>query len=197
METSQLPSVNRVGIGIDPGWKSLGWGVTLNGVLMGSGHMVPEESGSIAKAIDALNLNTKSTMEKFPSEVFELGRFQVDFNIERFVAYQGITTSASEDILMFIGALVYSIEKPGLPAIQAHMYRAIDWKPKICKYLIRTKGFSNPSSSFDKKFSLAAAEALSGSKIKSDHEADAVCLAYLTEAETYEQKRKEGKKAAT
>jgi hypothetical protein len=59
------------------------------------------------------------------------------------------------------------------------MVRAIDWKPKVCKYLVRKKGFNNPYPSFDKQFSILAANTLSGGDTKVDHEADAVCLSYL------------------
>jgi hypothetical protein len=59
------------------------------------------------------------------------------------------------------------------------MVRAIDWKSTLCKILVRDHGFTNPGNSFNKEFSLAAAELIYGKKLKSDHEADAICLAFL------------------
>jgi hypothetical protein len=50
---------------------------------------------------------------------------------------------------------------------------------RLCHYLVKAKGLSNPYTSFNKKYSLWAAEQLSGQKFKSDHEADAVCLSYM------------------
>lgn len=189
-----MPSLkHRLRIGIDPGWKSLGWGVTLDGDYLSSGHLIPEKLGSYSEAAKETALEIFECTQKLSSDV--VVNMTVDVAMERFVAYQGITTSASEDILMFMGGLTYCLEQEmDSHRIRVKLVRAIDWKPVICKYLVRSQKFSNPSSSFDKKFSLAAAEALSKMKIKSDHEADAICLAYLHQALDYEQERQASKK---
>lgn len=104
-----------------------------------------------------------------------------DAYIERYVSYGGVTTDP-EMILMFIGALKYFLEQKG---VNVHMVRAIDWKPKVCKYLVRTKKFNNPFPSFDKKYSVLAAQELSGMTCSVNHEADAICLAYLKQIDDY------------
>ena len=164
-------------IGIDPGWSSCGWAIvdTASGQVLGSGSYVPKESGSIYYAVKALRDSIKESL----SEV-EYPDIKQVF-LERFVAYRGVQTSSSEEILMFIGALTYFFE---LQVVPLTLVRAIDWKPKINKWLVKTRGFSNPYDSFDKKFSLLAAKTLSGKESLNDHEADAVCLSFLYQVET-------------
>ena len=159
-------------IGIDPGWSSCGYAiVNEESELVCSGSYIPKESGDITKAVNLL-------LTLFLKE--ERGIFTtltpLVVNIERFVAYRGVQTSSSEEILMFIGALIYAFGNAGETVL---LTRAIDWKPKLCKWLVRNKGFNNPFPSFDKKFSLLAAETVSGKKGINDHEADAICLAYI------------------
>lgn len=113
------------------------------------------------------------------------------FVIERYVAYEGTHNKASEAILMLIGALVYRAEQLGATVQQ---YRALDWKMELCKYLVRNKKFSNPSRQhkLDKEFSIAAAECIIGHKPKTDHEADAICLAYYGRLQYESQTRQKG-----
>lgn len=151
-------------LGIDPGPTNTGVGIlSITGEFHSSFFISPKEFGSIysfiqelAKRLDGLNI--------------------VAFNIERFVSYEGKYSSATEEILMLIGAMVYYFSERGVKVTQ---FRAIEWKPKLCKWLVRNKGFSNPSTSFDKKYSLAAASAIIGQRPTTDHEADALCLAFL------------------
>lgn len=149
-------------LGIDPGWSSCGWAVndSEKGIIS-SGNFVPKEKGMV-NAVHNLSPSVVGVLET----VF----------IERFVAYRGVQTSSSEDILMFIGALQFYFLSLGL---KVELTRAIDWKPKLCKWLVKNKGFSNPFPSFDKNFSLLAAKTLSGADSLTDHEADAICLSYL------------------
>lgn len=150
-------------LGIDPGWVTTGLGFwTTRGVFVSSLFMSPREEGGIYKFIQALEKHLH-------------GINVVEVHIERYVAYEGIHNSASEDILMVIGALVYFFENHGIRVV---LKRAIDWKPKLCKHLFKTLAFRNPSSSFDKKYSLAAAKALTGRTNITDHEADAICIGY-------------------
>jgi hypothetical protein len=165
-------------IGIDPGWASCGIALQQDGKLLSKTHFVPRDvtkndnlDGAVTYAYEAGKM-----LGAEPKQVF----------IERYVAYKGIHSDMSERILMYIGALKYEYERRN---IAVHMVRAIDWKPKICKFLVRTKEFNNPYPSFDKKFSILAAEVLSGQKFKTDHEADAVCLSYLSVVEDYNLKR--------
>lgn len=95
--------------------------------------------------------------------------------IERYVAYRNVMSPDSEKILMLIGAILGEAERRGIPT---QAYRAIDWKIGLCKHLVLTRGFSNPSDKLDKKFSFAAQTCITGRKTKTDHEADAECLTY-------------------
>ena len=146
---------------MDPGWASFGLAkVNEEGTLISAEGFVPRDFG----------------LTKFVNDKFS-GITNIETVVlERFVAYEGVHSNVNEPLLMLIGALQYRFENEG---VKVGLVRAIDWKPRLCKWLVRNKGFSNPAPSFDKKFSLAAAEALSGVKFKTDHEADAVCLAYL------------------
>lgn len=152
---------DRVYVGVDPGSVNLGFALVHHSKILHSETINPSEL-SISETIKKVLANLPKKSEPI-------------LVIERYVAYKGAHNSASEHILMLIGAFVYEFERRGFPVLQ---FRAIDWKPAICKYLFINQGFRNPSTSFDKKFSVAAAEALSGVVLKSNHEADAVCLAY-------------------
>lgn len=150
--------------GVDPGWASFGIAIEDRGKTLFKASYVPRDyGGTILGFINHLE--------------HELPKISIpDVYIERFVAYKGIHSDASESILMLIGALNYYFENLGS---KVHMVRAIDWKPKVCKYLVRTQGFNNEFPSFDKRYSLLAAKTLSGQELKVDHEADAICLSYL------------------
>lgn len=163
-------------IGIDPGWSSFGIAINVDGKLIANTSFVPKEFGPIIAFIDQLGSwvdkvvdSTDPTNEDF---------LMVKVYIERFVAYSGINASATEDILMLIGALDYYFSSVYSKPI---LVKAIDWKVALVHYLVKSKGLSNPYKSLDKKYSIWAAENLSGETFKSDHEADAVCLSYLND----------------
>ena len=160
-------------IGIDPGWATFGIAINLDGKTIFKNSYSP--SSFRAREIFISNLNKDILLN---TKAYANNPGETDIFIERFVAYSGINSSASEDILMLIGALDYFF---ALEYKKPTLVKAIDWKIKICQYLVKTKGFSNPGRNLDKKFSLLAAEVLSGEKFTSDHEADATCMSYLTE----------------
>lgn len=157
-------------LGIDPGWSSCGYALTntSTGELLVKGNFIPKESGNIKDAVDKLCYLAFQGVNLLEDDL--------EVYIERFVAYKGVVTTASEDILMFIGGLVYAFQNA--EAI-VRLVRAIEWKPALNKWLVRRKGFSNPYPSFNKKYSLLAASTLSGVSSPTDHEADAICLSYL------------------
>jgi hypothetical protein len=175
---------NMITLGIDPGWASCGLSLTCDDVCLGYLHYIPRSCVG-KEGLDIYDAVNK-TVGFILSHVESVDRLSGAY-MERYVAYAGITSSASEDILMFIGALKLMLQQNG---VQVNMTRAVDWKQKVCKYLVRTKGFRNPSDKFDKKFSIAAATALSGHTFKTDHEADAVCLSYLGEIEEWNRENK-------
>lgn len=148
-------------IGIDPGWASYGYArVNEKGELVEAWGSVPKTFGL-----------TRFHKEKVPAP--EMGSQLV---LERFVAYEGVMTDSSEIILMMIGATQYYHESRGC---SVKLVRAVEWKTALCKWLVKHRGFKNPSERFDKVYSKAAAECLSGKPVKSDHVADAICLAYV------------------
>jgi len=176
-------------IGIDPGWASIGYAVIdEDGSLRNEYAEIPRNYGTPYKFIEKMwmDLHTMPIPgNRDPSTYVHF----TDVYLERYVTYGGVQTDP-ENILMIIGALQYFFESHG---IEVHMVRAIDWKPKVCKYLVRTKDkFHNPYTSFDKNFSLLAAREISGFEVKSDHTADAICLGYLKRIDEFNKMRKGG-----
>lgn len=150
--------------GIDPGTRNIGVAITDD-----DGKLVHSQVFDMVK--DGLEVTINNIVEytKDCSTVC----------IERFVPYQGKHSKASEKTTMLIGGLAYAYMNKG---ITPEMYRAIDWKIKLCKYLVRNKDFDNPSSSFDKRYSIAAAKCITGISQKeklTTHEGDAACLSYM------------------
>lgn len=161
-------------IGIDPGTTNLGIAV------------VGEEGNLKGQTLTTKVFNSKKYKDRV-SAIFDIGMFCSDqaatageqvkgVRIERYVPYAGTFSSDAEGIVLLIGGLEHMFfsrfsETPLL-------LRAIEWKPRLCKDLVLKKNFSNPSTKFDKKFSKAAATCITGREFKTDHEADAVCLAY-------------------
>jgi hypothetical protein len=156
-------------IGVDPGWSS--FGISILNRETGEIHKnsyVPKDYITIKGFVDELNSWIVDRVK---------GIDEVDVFIERFVAYSGVQSSASEDILMLIGGLVlYFSNTFSIPV----MVRALDWKVKLCHFLVKNKQISNPYSNFDKRYSFWAAEQLSNIKLSSNHEADAICISFLT-----------------
>lgn len=165
------------GIGIDPGWKNLGLGIVRRAEgetdieLIYSSTFNPAQLGGILPAVTKIVEVVSSTLDRSVLD-------SVTFNMERYVAYKGVQTTDSEDIIMLIGALYYAFN---YEMVEAGLVRAIDWKMWLVKQLFKKRGFTNPSTSLDKKFSIAAAKAcISNDKeFDTDHEADAICLACL------------------
>ena len=155
-------------IGIDPGWASFGISITKDGSLLGVKSFVPKNSQTIHGFISVLDAWIDSTC-------IVTGPTQFEIYIERFVTYGGVQVDP-ENILMLIGALDYFFTTHYSKPI---LIKALDWKVRVMHHLVKTKGLSNPGTKFDKKYSIWAAENLSGQKFKSDHEADAVCLSYM------------------
>ncbi|MNK09920.1 Crossover junction endodeoxyribonuclease RuvC [compost metagenome] len=178
----------KYSIGIDPGWKNLGVAVVRkesgNIKLIYSATFNPSESKTLVQAARKIS---GEIYEKISSDYFDGSRactpsFKIHGVMERYVSYTGVHTAEAENILMMIGALAsesYStlIETGG----EYEMVRAIDWKKELVKLLFKKKGFSNPSDSLDKKFSVAAAKAClsTETEINTNHEADAICMACL------------------
>jgi hypothetical protein len=151
-------------VGIDPGFTNLGFATLDNvGNLLYSEVVTPKDLGICETAEYLSNLCD-----------YHVGSGVLV--MERYAAYQGVTNPASEDILMLIGAIHYAFQSVGY---DVNLHRAIDWKIRLAKYLVKTKGFSNPSrkQKLDKEFSMAAATCITGITFKTDHEADACCLA--------------------
>lgn len=183
-------------VGVDPAWKNLGLAIVKEEVETGELHLVhscvmdPSKSSSISKFVETLNDEIYHAVyeDLFQNEdlLQEEGDEEMEFDvkissvtIERFVAYAGVSTAETENICMIIGALQYMFASPYTWNTESLMLRAIDWKTTLVKELYKQKGFDNPSTKLDKKFSIAAAKACLDHehKFATDHEADATCLA--------------------
>lgn len=162
-------------LGIDPGVRNLAMAlITEEGSFVDGKtfDMIPEGT-SVVQAITCIYSKLQ--------EVCKDRRIST-VGMERFVAYQDTQTSSSENILLLTGALVNAchtqLNITRSPEIK--LMRAIDWKPGLCKLLVKRMNFRNPSSTFDKKYSKAAAEIITKSPFKDDHLADATCIAFYT-----------------
>lgn len=167
-------------LGIDPGWKNLGYAILKEEdgefTLIKSG--VENPSLKDAEFPRCLHTHVFVTLaEHTPLELVQLSQV----SIERYVPYNNTFSAEAENITMLIGGL-REVFKP------VNLYRAIDWKTSLVKMLVKHTGFDNPSTSLDKKFSIAAAKHILNNKgeIKDDHQADSVCLAaFPTLAQRY------------
>lgn len=110
-------------------------------------------------------------------EYMTLGDTISGMSMERYVTYDGKSNPRSEDILMITGQIQFwSVDRFGVTPV---MWRAFDWKSRLSKHMYK-QGFRNPSDRLDKVFSLAAARFLFPDyEFKTDHEADAACMAYI------------------
>lgn len=155
-------------LGIDPGWKNLGWGlVDVNGNYVRSGTLNPSEH-----PIGAVPLVLLEELEQEQNYIKGVC-------MERYVTYQGKHNPDSEHILLVTGSLQYMARLLECPL---GMYKAIEWKTPLAKHIYLTTGQENPSDRLDKAYSMFAAEVLTGKKFKVDHEADGSCLAWLASA---------------
>jgi hypothetical protein len=188
---------DRLLVGIDPGWKNLGWALLLarEGEVLMLGRGVLNPSKSSIGAFPGV-LHDALITACLESQIQPTNLTGAELGIERYVSYAGVQTSESENILMVIGSLLRWWETASAHA--PVLYRAIEWKSTLVKALFKKRGFRNPSNDLDKDFSMAAAKAClaplskseepatlesSTSKPKKDfthHEADAICLAAIT-----------------
>lgn len=148
-------------MGIDPGKVNLGWAVLKEDGTCLTGVVNPKTTGFLPTVESLALIATENEVDLFC--------------IERYVGYEGVHNPASEFILMLIGALIHRLNGES----NIILPRATDWKTSLVKSLF-LQGFRNPSTKLDKKFSFAAAEFITGKKPETDHEADAVCLAYFS-----------------
>jgi len=163
-------------LGIDPGWKNLGLALI----------RVPLEGKEPKPSLVFSKVYAPADFKSITEFVCEIDKDIVEYNvsfdgitIERYVAYKNVQSAETENITMVIGALSYYFASQWEK--EPNLVRAIEWKSALVKALFRTKNFDNPSSSLDKKFSIAAADCCMNKELKlnTDHEADAVCLATL------------------
>jgi len=160
----------KYSIGIDPGWKNLGLAIVKedeSGLALVLSQTLNPSSRGLHKAVHDI----KSIIQQATSSVAP-----IPAAIERYVSYNNVLTAESENILMLIGGVSCMLEDAGCPVF---LHRAIDWKMELVKLLVKNKGFDNPSSTLDKKFSVAAAKACLDvqGEFNDHHEADAICLA--------------------
>ena len=161
-------------LGLDPGVKNLGYA------------LLKKERGKIS-VVKTFTLDSAEyfTMTLFARGIIEeatdYGRRELStVTIERFVPFAGGSTASGvmEDINLLIGAISGIILERKLP--EPLLVRSVEWKTRLVKSLVRSKGFSNPSTSLDKKFSFAAAAAVLdvpyNEKI-TDHVADSIAIA--------------------
>jgi hypothetical protein len=168
--------VIEYGLGIDPGRKNLGLSVVKFDSDVGISllHTVtidPSKHG-LHDTVQGIKLLLQKII---PCRGIDL----TNVYIERFVSYGNTQTNNAEDITLIIGALVYMLKDSF--HVDAKLVRAIEWKIDLVQKLHIQKGFDNPSSNLDKKFSIAAAHACLDMKgeFDNDHVADATCLASI------------------
>lgn len=171
-----------VSIGIDPGWKNLGLAIVTESDLpwkvrvVGSMTLNPSKDDRIF--VESLPVIINSLME-------DTLRYDVDYlTIERYVPYNNVFSSETENITMLIGMIrsrFFHRNECNEEGITPTMVRAIDWKVFMAQTMTKNCKFDNPSSSLDKKYSIALAKFITNNEyvINTDHEADAICLAAI------------------
>jgi hypothetical protein len=172
----------EVRVGIDPAWKTLGFAVvsfdTETKEIKKLHSQVFNISGykSLTEGVLAVGKAFTDTLAKIEGEyVFK------ELVMERFISYKNVESAEFEIINRLIGALTLYFETTHPTELSSRLERAIDWKMSLVKSLHINKQFDNPSTSLDKKFSIAAAKACLTVPVdfKDDHQADATCLACL------------------
>jgi hypothetical protein len=154
--------------GIDPGWKKLGLAVL-------KWDKDRDEKPYVYEAF------TEDMSEKTEIKVQNLFKYNVDsIGMERYVSYGSVRSTHTEDITMVIGMIRMHVFS-SYPGIELNLIRAIDWKTKLVQNLVKYFEFDNKFSQLDKDFSMQAAKFIVSNpeKIKTDHEADAICIAAL------------------
>lgn len=167
-------------IGIDPGWVNLGLSI-----------VTPLEDGKVRVLHTGVYSPTKGAINFVRDlpliinhAIYDTTEYEVqDLTIERYVPYSNTMTTETENITLLIGMILgrFAVENPASGPIQACLVRAIDWKINLAKGNAKHKGYQNPSDKLDKKFSISMAQFLTKNEyeFKSDHEADATCIASI------------------
>ena len=169
-------------LGVDPGPVNTGWALLGPDSFLACGVFDPRATGDVIMAAEELWMGIQSHLPDGKVAI-------VGAAMERYVSYKGVLTSNAEDTCLFIGSLTYLLRSRG---INTTLVRAISWKPRVCKKLHLTNGYDNPSTKLDKKFSNSAACNILGvteykkRPFKTDHEADAICLAYFAKESLYD-----------
>jgi hypothetical protein len=187
-----------VSIGIDPGWKNLGLAVVEKGEkpfkIKVIGSMVLNPSVGDLTFIEDLPIIINTLLKD--TLLYEVGYLA----IERYVPYNNVFSAETENITMLIGMLrtkLFHSNECCENGVKAQMVRAIDWKITLAQWGAKYCGFDNPSSGgLDKGYSKAMARFLTENKydIKTDHEADAICLAALPFVDQWVQEHKRSNK---
>lgn len=168
-------------LGIDPGWKNLGIGLV---------EELPNfKVQVISTRVCNPSLSDLNFAENLPILINQLmgdtlGLEVVQLWIERYVPYNNVFSAETENITMLIGMMrsrFFNNNPCTGVGIVPRMVRAVDWKIRLAQIMAKYAGFQNPSSSLDKVFSIALARFLTDNKyeFKTDHEADAVCIASI------------------
>ena len=159
-------------LGCDPGWTNMAYAWLSDQGDLVTGVVVPKD-------LPKCRIAPMIADEALEKHIVDFGADHevVGAMMERFVYYKGVHNPNSEQILMVTGQmqcwLAYEHE------VTPTMIKAYDWKNRLSKHLFK-KGFRNPSDRLDKEFSVAAAEFIFPDyDFKTDHEADAACMAYI------------------
>lgn len=169
------------GIGIDPGWVSMGCATVKATEESFKFDVVYAQTWDPSQQLtgNVISFAACAMMRPIPTEVLQ-GEQLVPLCIERYVSYGNVRSTHTEEILMVVGRLQQEFfSRRGVS--EPMMLKAIDWKTKLCQTLVQYTGFDNPSKkgSLDKEFSVAAAKHLTINHdlIVDSHTADSVCLA--------------------
>lgn len=175
----------ELSIGIDPGWKNLGFAIVARSETPGKVKVIATKvfdpsMGSLI-FVEALPKMSLSLVEKAGLCISNCEIKHLV--IERYAAYNNVMTAESENIGMLIGGIrsKFFSACDGMEALDAKLYRAIDWKIKLVQLANKRFGYENPSDKLDKKFSMSMAIFLmeENYELRTDHEADAICLASI------------------
>lgn len=179
-----LPGKRKLSVGIDPGWVNLGLAVVEQSIVdpfkvYVHGTKTINPSLGDYKFIEDLPFTINSSLQGFTFDYEVSGAV-----IERYVPYSNVVSTETENITMLIGMIRARLHLPNPCSdgkMDILMIRAIDWKIKMVQILNKHCGFQNPHPKLDKKFSVTAANFITGNtyEYKDNHEADAICLAAL------------------
>jgi hypothetical protein len=169
----------NVFVGIDPGWKSLGY------------CLIQQDTETEIITVLNSKVFNMSSYESITAGVLAITALFQEFRpknsvfkqltMERFISYKNVDSAEFEIINRIIGAIDIFFNEAHSPGLPTRLERAIDWKTSLVKALHMVRGFENPSDKLDKKFSIAAAKACVDEDLhfKENHTADALCLACM------------------